>query len=123
NSELGYSYESLNHDWTVNHLDRLRLLTQCRQLYTFSHAYLFTNDEQWCAPLDRLFDFIVKHYFIQVGEESTQRWIFSLDDQLNIKDSHSDCYALAFVMLSFSYYFKARGNQTALRLIDDTHLF
>ena len=120
---LGYSHESLNHDWNINSLDRLRLLTQCRQLYTFSHAYLFTQDKQWREPLDGLFEFIVRHYYIKPDAESEKRWIFSLNDQLQIKDTQSDCYALAFVLLSFSYYFKATGNQTALRLIDETHQF
>lgn len=120
---LGYSFESLNHDWRINPLDRLRLLTQCRQLYTFSHAYLFTGDKQWREPLDALFDFIVARFFIQPEGEIAKRWIFSLNDQLQVKDTQSDCYALAFVLLSFSYYFKATGNQTALLLIDETHQF
>jgi mannose-6-phosphate isomerase len=130
NSQSGYSYESLNQDWSVNPLDRLRLLTQCRQLFTFSHAYLFTNDKQWFDPLDKLFNFIVQHYYVECSTENVQcspetgkRWIFSLDDQLNIKDTRSDCYALAFVLLSFSYYFKATGNTAALPLIAETHHF
>jgi mannose-6-phosphate isomerase len=123
NPEQGYSYESLNHDWQINPLDRLRLLTQCRQLYTFSHAYLATNDKQWFEPLEGLFTFIVRNYYLNTADGTGKRWIFSLNDQLVVKDSHTDCYALAFVLLSFSYYFKATGNQKALKLMDETHIF
>lgn len=123
NSETGYSYESLHPDWNINSLDRLRLLTQCRQLYTFSHAYCFTSDQQWREPLDSLFHFIVEHYYIQPRPDAPKRWIFSLNDQCQTKDTHTDAYALAFVLLSFSYYFKASGNQTALQLIEETHQF
>ena len=115
--ELGYSYESLNHDWSVNPVGRIRLLTQCRQLYTFSHAYVETQDEQWLSPLKPLFEFILTHYWI--GEA----WIFSLNDDLTVKDQHSDCYALAFVLLSFSYYFEATKDKRALKFIEYTHQF
>jgi mannose-6-phosphate isomerase len=115
--EIGYSYESLNHDWSVNHVGRIRLLTQCRQLYTFSHAYIETKDKQWLDPIKPLFNFIVSHYWID------DTWIFSLNDDLSIKDKHSDCYTLAFVLLAFSYYFKATNDKQALEFIEHTHLF
>lgn len=115
--ELGYSYESLSHDWHVNPLGRIRLLTQCRQLYTFSHAYIETHDPQWQAPLQPLFEFILKHYWVN------DAWIFSLNDDLSIKDSHSDCYTLAFVLLALSYYFEATNDDRALEWIEHTHQF
>ena len=115
--ELGYSYESLNHDWSVNPLGRIRLLTQCRQLYTFSHAFIETDDKQWHRPLNKLFEFIISNYW------KNDAWIFSLDDHLNVKETQSDCYALAFVLLAFSYYFKASGDKRALEFIESTHLF
>lgn len=117
NHELGYSHESLNHDWSVNPVGRIRLLSQCRQLYTFSHAYLETQDRKWLAPLQPLFDFILSHYWVD------KAWIFSLNDDLSIKDRHSDCYALAFVILAFSYYFNATKDHRALEFIEYTHTF
>lgn len=115
--ELGYSYESLNHDWSVNPVGRTRLLTQCRQLYTFSHAYLETQDKQWLQPLKPLFDFILSRYWVD------NAWAFSLNDDLSLKDRHSDCYALAFVLLAFSYYFDATKDKRALESIEHTHIF
>ncbi len=123
NHEQGYSYESLSHDWNVRPMGRLRLLTQCRQLYTFSHAYLVTGDAQWQRLLDPLFGFITSRYYLKLDDSAEYRWIFSLNDHLEIKDTYSDCYALAFVLLSFSYYFKATGDTRALELINATHHF
>ncbi|MCZ2723265.1 AGE family epimerase/isomerase [Marinomonas sp. 15G1-11] len=114
---LGYSYESLTTSWEVNPVGRIRLLTQCRQLYTFSHASLVDNNPDWKARLEPLFNFIIQHYY------KNDRWLFSLDDSLNILDEKSDCYALAFVMLSFSYYYQSTGDKRALDFIDSTHIF
>lgn len=101
----------------MNHVGRIRLLTQCRQLYTFSHAYLFTQDKTWLSPLAGLFEFTTQKYW------QKDQWIFSLDDQLEVNNSHSDCYALAFVLLSFSYYHQATGDRRALEYIEKTHVF
>jgi len=113
----GYSYESMHHDWTRNQTGRLRLLTQCRQLYTFSHACLLTNNETWQAKLTPLFDFITHHYFVD------DRWVFSLDDNLSIQDTQSDAYALAFILLSFSYYYQFSQDERALPYMEKTHHF
>ena len=117
NKEDGHSYESMNHNWTNNPLGRVRLLTQCRQLYTFSHACQIKSMPEWQAQLTPLFDFIVSHYFIE------DRWIFSLNDDLSIKDKHSDAYALAFVLLSFSHYYAVTNDDRALKFMKKTHRF
>ncbi|MBJ7536843.1 AGE family epimerase/isomerase [Marinomonas transparens] len=116
-AEQGFSYESMNHDWTRNEVGRVRLLTQCRQLYTFSHAYQLTQESDYQSKLTPLFDFIVAKYF------KDERWIFSLNDDLSIKDTQSDAYALAFVLLSFSHYFQATGDDQALPYMKLTHQF
>lgn len=115
--EQGFSYESMNHDWTRNKLGRLRLLTQCRQLYTFSHACQLKNMPDWQDKLRPLFDFITSHYFID------ERWIFSLNDDLSIKDTQSDAYALAFILLSFSTYYQTSKDERALPYMEKTHHF
>ncbi|ETX10932.1 phosphomannose isomerase [Marinomonas ushuaiensis DSM 15871] len=117
NSEHGFSYESMNHDWTINPVGRIRLLTQCRQLYTFSHAYQLEEKEEWKAKLTPLFDFIIDHYFIN------NRWIFSLNDDLSVQDTLSDAYALAFVLLSFSHYYQVTQDKRALDYMKDSHHF
>ncbi len=116
-TKQGFSYESINLDWTRNKTGHLRLLTQCRQLYTFSHACQFKNILKWRNTLTPLFDFITTHYFMD------NRWIFSLNDDLSIKNTQSDTYNLAFVLLSFSYYYKLTKDKRALLYIKQTHQF
>ncbi|MCB5161932.1 AGE family epimerase/isomerase [Marinomonas algarum] len=116
-TKQGFSYESMQHNWTRNEVGRIRLLTQCRQLYTFSHASQMHPASEWEAKLTPLFDFIVDHYFVD------GRWIFSLNDDLSIKDTHSDAYALAFVLLSFSHYYKTTGDERAISYMQKTHHF
>ncbi|OUR81104.1 phosphoheptose isomerase, partial [Marinomonas sp. 42_23_T18] len=121
NSSLGNSAESLTQDWQINPMGRVRLLSQCRQLYTYSHAYLITQDPQWLAVIKPLYHFIVKHYLFE--EQGIERWRFSLDDALVPLDNDTDAYALAFVLLSFSFYFKATKDKSALTHIKDTDNF
>lgn len=116
-AKQGFSYESMTHDWRRNEVGRVRLLTQCRQLYTFSHACQLQPNPEWQAKLTPLFEFIVSHYFID------DRWIFSLNDDLTVKDTQSDAYALAFVLLSFSHYFMATKDEHALTYMKQTHRF
>ena len=117
NKEFNFSYESLAHNWENNPVGRIRLLTQCRQLYTFSHACQLKHVPEWLALLTPLFDFIVQHYYLE------DRWIFSLNDDLSVKDKQSDAYALAFVLLAFSHYYKVTKDDRALSYMKKTHLF
>jgi mannose-6-phosphate isomerase len=120
-SAQGNSAESLTQDWKPNPMGRVRLLSQCRQLYTYSHAYLITNDPKWLEIIKPLYLFIIKHYLFI--DEGIERWRFSLDDKLNPLDNDSDAYALAFVLLSFSFYYKATQDSSALTHIEHTDDF
>lgn len=117
NKEQGFSYESMNRDWTVNTIGRIRLLTQCRQLYTFSHACQLEQKPEWREKLPPLFNFITSHFFQE------ERWIFSLNDDLSIQQEQSDAYALAFVLLSFSHYYQVTQDDKALHYMKETHRF
>lgn len=118
---LGFSYESLHQDWTVNAVGRIRLLTQCRQLYTFSHACLINHSSESQKLLEPklkpLFDFILERYYKE------GRWIFSLNDDLSEQNTDSDAYALAFVLLSFSFYYRVTKDKRAIEYITKTHQF
>ena len=116
-TDQGYSYESLTLDWQPNPVGRIRLLTQCRQLYTLSHATQLGYISGYDSHIESLFDFILKHYWID------ERWIFSLDDDLTPLDRKSDAYALAFVLLAFSHYYQLTKNRRALTFIAQTHQF
>lgn len=96
-------------------IGRRRLLTQCRQLYTFSHACLTTENSQWQDLADKLFSFIQEHYWLQ------DKWIFSVDDEFKPNDTRCDAYALAFILLSFSFYYRLSGNREVLKSLKRTH--
>lgn len=117
NKELGFSYESMTHKWENNPVGRIRLLTQCRQLYTFSHACQIKDTPEWQVQLTPLFNFIITHYFLE------ERWMFSLNDDLTVKDKQSDAYAIAFVLLAFSHYYKATNDERAIQYMKKTHQF
>lgn len=130
NKQGGYSEESLTKDWKINPVGKIRLLTQCRQLYTFSHAYLFTQDTKWLTLLTPLYHFILEHYTIDFATEemlkngtSQTRWRFSLNDDLQPLDDTTDAYALAFILLSFSFYYQATKDDSALHYIEQTDAF
>ena len=116
-TQAGYSHESLTINWQPNPVGRVRLLTQCRQLYTLSHATKLGYLTGYEANIGALFDAIVELYYID------ERWIFSRDDDMAILDTQSDAYALAFVMLSFSHYYLLTKDKRALNLIDLTDQF
>ncbi|RDL43689.1 phosphoheptose isomerase [Marinomonas piezotolerans] len=116
-TDQGYSRESLTIDWQPNLVGRIRLLTQCRQLFTLSYASEMGAIQGYDKQIDTLFTFIIQRYYID------GRWIFSLNDDLSIKDTQSDAYALAFVLLAFSHYYRLTRNNEALRYIELTHAF
>ncbi|WP_417537143.1 AGE family epimerase/isomerase [Marinomonas sp.] len=117
NKDFGFSYESMTHEWSNNPVGRIRLLTQCRQLYTFSHACQIQPSDELHEILEPLFRFIITRYFVN------ERWIFSLNDDLSTKDTQSDAYAIAFVLLSFSHYYKVTQDDRALSYMKKTHRF
>lgn len=113
----GYSRESLTLDWQHNPVGRVRLLTQCRQLYTLSHASKLGYVSGYDAQIQALFNAIVELYFVE------GRWIFSRDDDMAILDTQTDAYALAFVLLSFSHYYLLTKDLRALEYIELTDQF
>ena len=115
--EQGGCRESLNQDWSPNPVGRIRLLSQCRQLYTWCHAAIDHGLTFSQTDADKLFEFIVANY------HQDERWIFSVDEELKPQQTQTDAYALAFILLSFSYYFRFSGNEKALALIESTHHF
>ncbi len=113
----GYSLESLTLEWQPNPVGRVRLLTQCRQLYTLCHGTQSGALSGFEDTIAKLFQFIIEHYYVD------HRWIFSLNDDLTVKDTQSDAYALAFVLFSFSHYYQLTQDARALDYIEGTDQF
>jgi len=83
-----------------------RLLTQCRQLATYSHAA--RNGFQPDEHLDAAFEYIINTY-----RQPSGGWVFSVDEQGAPLDSSYDLYAMGFVIFAFSHYYRLRGTKKA----------
>lgn len=117
-SERGGFYERLGQNFKPVETGTRRLLTQCRQLATYSHASLQPECNIPGLDLKRHFEHIVKYYYV----EETGGWRFSTYDDGNPRDEYYDLYALAFVIFSFSHYYRASGDDRArLYALDTLH--
>lgn len=85
-----------------------RLVTQCRQLSIYSHAFMQKNSGIY-ENLKSKFEFILRKYH----DPQTGLWMFSLDDKGLVKDDTCDLYALSFVIFACTHYFKASGDARA----------
>ncbi len=112
---LGGYYERLNRNFKPILTGQRRLVSQCRQLSIYSHWA--AHNQKSNVSVRNQFEFIVERYHhAQAGH-----WWFSIDDSGNVKDRHSDLYALAFVIFSFSHYYRvnqdARAKDLAMQVL------
>lgn len=110
---LGGYYERLNRNFKPLLTGQRRLVSQCRQLSIYSHAAFHQKSNDY-SSIRNAFEFIVERYY----EPSSGHWWFAIDDKGNAKDRYSDLYALAFVIFSFSHYYRATGDDRAKDLAD-----
>ncbi|PZQ44543.1 MAG: N-acylglucosamine 2-epimerase, partial [Micavibrio aeruginosavorus] len=104
----GGFYERLGKGFKPVSTGQRRLVTQCRQLSMYSHAFHFEN-KPFDQNIKAKFEFILEHYF----DPKTGLWIFSLDDALAVKDRTCDLYALTFVIFSCSHYYRLTRDSRA----------
>lgn len=116
----GGFYERLGHAFQPVSTGQRRLLTQCRQISIYSDLF-FRNKSALYGDLDVFFELILGRYH----DAETGQWAFSVNDSGDVVDETCDLYALAFVIFSFSHYFRATKDARAkhhalavLRLID-----
>jgi mannose/cellobiose epimerase-like protein (N-acyl-D-glucosamine 2-epimerase family) len=107
---LGNFFERLGKGFGPVRTGQRRLLTQCRQLATYSHASLevptFTPDLK--AHFSRMKDL----YFVP----ATGGWRFSLGDEGQPKDGTYDLYTMAFVIFALAHYYRATRDEEAKNL-------
>lgn len=104
----GGFYERLGEQFTPRTGLPRRLLTQCRQLAMYAHAYHRTGGD-FAPDLERHFESLVAHYFVP----ETGGWRFSVDDTGAIADSTYDLYSLSFVIFAMAHYYAATGDERA----------
>ncbi len=112
--DLGGFYERLGAGFKPLLIGQRRLVTQCRQLSIYSHVSLNGNKTIY-KNLKAQFEFILTRYH----DPQTGLWHFALDDDGSVKDRDCDLYALAFVIFSFSHYFRASGDVRAKKAAQD----
>ncbi len=117
---VGGFYERLGQGFKPVATGQRRLLTQCRQLSIYSDVYIRTNNRLY-GDIEVFFNHIVARYH----DPETGFWHFSLDNSGAVLDRTCDLYALAFVIFSFSHYYRATNDArskeyalSVLRLID-----
>ena len=116
----GGFYERLNADFTPVPLGYKRVLTQCRQLYIYTHADAPDGKptHKYLPKLRAKYDFLVRHY-----RQPNCGWSFAVRDDGAPYDGTLDLYAQAFVILSLSQYARASGNaDAAAHALDTAHL-
>ena len=93
-----------------------RLLTQCRQIYVYSQAYLLTEEAAYVAPLRAGFAFLRQAYH----RPRLGGWVFSVTPEGAPCNSTFDLYGHAFVVLALSFYVRATGEAAAHKLLSTT---
>ncbi len=86
-----------------------RLLSQCRQIYTYSHALKEGTDKKLIEHVNSGYEFLTSKY---KGKEKGS-WIFSTTEKGDAKDTYYDLYAHAFVILSMAFYYNLTGEKHA----------
>ncbi len=121
----GGFYERLGRGFKPVSTGQRRLVTQCRQLSIYSHAFLLKN-KLLKSDLQAQFEFIISHYH----DPATGLWYFSLEDNGAVADRTCDLYALSFLIFACSHYYRATKDERAgavaievLRLIDTKFRF
>ena len=104
----GGFYERLAKGFKPRMVGNRRLLTQCRQLAIYSHAYIQRPDI-FKPALTAHFEVMLEKYFVP----ETGGWRFSLGDDGLPADNTYDLYSLTFVIFSLSHYYRATKDDRA----------
>jgi mannose/cellobiose epimerase-like protein (N-acyl-D-glucosamine 2-epimerase family) len=110
----GNFYERLGKGFRPVLTGQRRLLTQCRQLATYSHAS--RHSAAFAPDLQRHFQSLRSQYFLP----ETGGWRFSVTDEGRPKDETYDLYTLAFVIFALAHYYRATGDGEAKGLAKRT---
>jgi mannose-6-phosphate isomerase len=98
----------------------VRLLVQCRQIYSYAlAARRGWNGDALALTVDA-FASMLRDYR---GRDGRAGWVFSIHRDGAVADGERDLYAHAFVLLAVGSYVQATGDRSALSVADDTLAF
>jgi mannose-6-phosphate isomerase len=98
----------------------VRLLVQCRQIY----SYALAARRGWHSGARKLaveaFASMIRDYR---GRDGRAGWVFSIHRDGAVADARRDLYAHAFILLAAGSYVDATGDRSGLSVADDTLAF
>lgn len=106
----------------VNYLNQAEsaakgLVLNARILYTFSSAYLLTQQKQYLAMAQRAYRYLLDFFH----DEPNGGFYWSLNPDGTLLDGKKQVYGQAFAIYALSEYYKATQNQQALELAKVTY--
>lgn len=109
-TQNGGFHERLDEKLKSVDLGYRRLVTQCRQLFVYSHAALTTGDLSRMDGIEEAFDYLVKYYY----RPETGGWRFSVKPDGTPVDDTYDLYGHAFLVLCCTYYYRLTQDETVM---------
>lgn len=106
----GGFHERLDSNARVLDLGYRRLLTQCRQIYVCSHAYILSDNRDFLAAAQQGYRLITGPYRAANGSG----FHFSIDNNNAVCDATYDLYGHAFVIFALAYYYQASKDISVL---------
>ncbi|WP_138755305.1 AGE family epimerase/isomerase [Paenibacillus sinopodophylli] len=113
----GGFYGYISRDLTINPEAVKSLVLNTRILWTFASAYRLTGNKDYLQLADRAFDYVNDHFVDR--EYGGLYWMIEAAGQP--LDTKKQVYGQAFAIYAYSEYYRATGNDTALKLA--TELF
>ncbi len=98
----------------------IRLMTQARQIYSYSVAARHGWHPAAYDLVEKAFRSMVRDFHRRDGDDG---WVFSIARDGRVIDATRDLYAHDFVLLAVASYVGATGDRSALTLADDTLAF
>lgn len=106
--DRGGFHERLGADRAPLPLGYKRLLVQCRQIYTFSHAVTLGHTD-FAEAAHHGFEFLSAY-----RDPDSGGWFFKVTPNGEILDRTFDTYGQAFVLFAMAWYHRAFGDERAL---------
>jgi len=93
-----------------------RVMVQARQVYVYAHAAVMGLMPDGATIAQSGFDFLLRH---GAPDGLASGFVHQLDRQGRVLDDTRDLYDHAFLLLAFSWFYRASGEPKAQQALDD----
>jgi mannose-6-phosphate isomerase len=93
-----------------------RVMVQARQVYVYSHASILGLMPDAAEAAQKGFDFLLR---FGAPDGAAHGFVHALDRQGHVLDGTRDLYDHAFLLLAFSWYYRASREKHAARAMED----